>query len=315
MSNREHGSISAIECGKCLTYGIWDGKVYSTNDGVTNCAVLNSPATAICSVGETVYVGTSCGDVWTIKNKEVAKIGKAGGGIVHKDISLEAVIGIHPCSADMVVVVYIFGEISIYKTDTNQKISKKTKKIEGKITSSYLENSRLLCIIDSAVLEIHDMEENEAPIRIKSLLSNTLIDQAIFMPETEQNVIVYSTPIGKVCVDYVNRQGTGFVFKAHKLLEENKEIYYPVTLLKGITPTRLITGGVDGNVYLWNIKERSKVKTVIATEKCIVMGDIRHTIEKERKTLILVLSNRIADGLCSIEDSHEIIEVELEENL
>ncbi|KAI5191539.1 hypothetical protein NEMIN01_1565 [Nematocida minor] len=308
---KQNSSISTVEFKNNLIYGLWDGTVRIMSKEESSRIDLNSPATAICSTEDAVYIGTAHGDVWDIRNKKVAKILKANGSIKHTNISLEAVVGIHKYKDSSIIVIYIFGEISIY--DTNAHKISKTVKIDGKVSNSYLEEEKLVYIVDGKVVEIYDIKLDRIT-KIKSLLSNTAIDQIMFMQNTEQNTIVYSTPVGKVCVDYANRAGTGFVFKAHKTETENREVYYPVTLMKAISATRILTGGGDGNVYLWDVKEKTKIQTVISTGKCILMGDIKYDENRQPAVLILILSERI-ESLCEIDGLTEIMEVPLAKHL
>ncbi|KAI5135232.1 hypothetical protein NEAUS07_1068 [Nematocida ausubeli] len=311
MSN-EYSSISCIHNRKDLIYGLWDGSVRIISNGTANSISLKSPATAILESSlNTAYIGTVKGDIWEVKNERVACIIKASKSIKHTDINMQAVIGIHMHSEDMIIGVYVHGEIVVYNTKNNTVMKK--VQIDEKITSSYAENGKILCILESSTLLIYNID-SDSGFPMKSLLSDTEIDHAIFLPNTRQNIIAYSTPIGKVCVDYANRPGTGFVFKAHKQVKEAKEIYYPVTLLQPASATQVITGGADGEVHLWDVKHKTKVRTILSTKKCIITGAMKRDENNTPLSLTLVLSEGL-DSLCEIEGTHHLVEVSLSGSL
>lgn len=308
MSN-QNSSISCIDHGENLIYGLWDGTVRIINNNTTSSISLNSPATAIHTHLNAVYIGTVNGDVWEIRETKVVRLIKAEGSINYTDLTMQSVIGIHGYTDQKIIVTYIYGEIIIYNTSTHTV--EKRIKMDRKITSSYFDKNKVLCILAGKTIEVYDINTSKS-LHMKALLSNTTIDHIIFMKNTEQDTIVYSTPVGKVCVDYVSRPGTGFVFKAHKKITENNEVYYPVTLIKQIGNNRLLTGGADGELYLWDVKEKTKVQTILSTKKCILTGDVRKKDNEPPATAILVLADEIT-SLCEIEGVNTLIEVPLAE--
>ncbi|OAG30396.1 hypothetical protein NEIG_00559 [Nematocida sp. ERTm5] len=301
-------SISCLYDQKNLIYGLWDGGVRINKKGMATSISLKSPATAIFETTEnTVYIGTADGDVWEIKNENVQRIVRACGHIKHTDINIQSVTGVHGHIDHNIIITYIYGEIVVYNTKDSAIVQRIP--IEGKITSSCAENGKVLCTVDSKALLLYDIKTSTV-LRMKALLSNIIITHSIFVSGTDQHTIAYATSIGKVCIDYTNRPGTGFVFKAHKQMTDNREMYYPVTLIKPATSSRIITGGADGDVHLWDLKDKIKVHTIVSTKKCILTGDVKVDENNLPISLMLVLSESI-NGLCEIEGTNQLVDVSL----
>ncbi|KAH9386889.1 uncharacterized protein NEMAJ01_1785 [Nematocida major] len=306
--SKHNSSISCLEHGDELVYGLWDGTLLIVGKEETRSISLNSPATSIRTHLNTLYIGTAKGDLWMVEGKtKVSHLMKAAFHIMHTDLKIDFVVGIYAKDSERIVVTYAYGGIVVYNLAKRAK--EKETRTSGRITASHMDGNRLVYVSDGKVICVYDME-TEKTTGMKTLLSGTTIDHIIFIQGTEQRTIAYCTPVGKVCVDYVDKPGTGFVFKAHRKVAENEETYYPVTLMKQVGASQIVTAGGDGEVYIWDVKEKTRVQSVISTKKCVLCGDVKKSEAGAAVSLMLATCEGVRN-LCEIEGKYNLMEVPL----
>ncbi|KAI5179649.1 hypothetical protein NEOKW01_0112 [Nematocida sp. AWRm80] len=272
--------VSCIEYSGILRYSLWDSTLVQVENGVSTKIELPSPILAIHSIGNQVYIGCIEGGVYKVQDKSITKILQGNASIECGGQQVKAVIGIHSYK-DTLICVFINGEIILYDL-ISQSITKRYS-AAGLIVSSSTNRSKIVCVVETSKIEVHDISTEEKRT-ITPNIEGAQINKAILTEDTSSAAIICATDIGKVKVEYLNgtKDTVEYLFKAHKKDQENEEIFYPVTMIQEISPFEILTGGADGKIHLWNIKAKTKIKTIYNNpDRSILQGQIvqsNHTI-------------------------------------
>ncbi|KAI5192180.1 hypothetical protein NECID01_1835 [Nematocida sp. AWRm77] len=315
MEPKAIGDVSCVEYRKDLKYGLWDGAVHTKGLGSSEVVELDTPSLSICTLEDATYLGTAEGEVWRVAGTEKTRLSFEKNGAVYSAHMLGAIIGMH-VHEKALVVVGMHGKALVY--DLLRRAVTKDLKINGVVSFSTVEGAKLLCVVDNTHIQMYDLA-CKVQAEKRCLVEDAKITEVAFVKDGTENMVVYGTDIGKVCVDYlVEHVGTtGYVFKAHKKEVDNKETFYPVTVVQSLNSSEVVTCGAEGKAYLWDIRIQKRIKTLYTTTKTILGGCMQKQSAADSAVLpvlALVLGNT-PEALYSIEEeaSTEIALVSLKE--
>jgi len=303
MKIRTRG-VSYVSYRTCVKYGEWDGGLCTIEGGKSTRIEGEVPSLAETTVAGERYVGNIEGEVWKINSHEKVLVFKGKGNIEYTKYNTSSVIGMHGYGP-FVVIVLICGEVHLH--DTRDRKTERAFQIEKTITESAIKGKKLLYVVDGRQIEIYDLE-NKTTKKLRSLAEGEKITKAAFLQDDKRSAVAYGTEEGRVCVDYPDKiLGTaGYTFKAHKKDVGSDEVFYPVTMVCGVSETEIVTGGADGKVYLWDVKSRSRIRKLCTSKNPIIHGDAN--VEKGRVEALALVVGDCLDAMysCSAEDQMEV---------
>lgn len=273
------------------------------NEGKCTRIAIDSPPISICSGEKDIfYTGTAEGSVWKIENEKKQLLLTGKKSVVLAECKINAVMGVHLFNG-FLISVFIHGEITIY--NLAEKRVETIISVDNVITQSICKEELLICAVGRNRVEIYDLKKRCLAKRY-NLLDNASVISMAFMDGEKKDAFACGSASGKVSVFYLSGKHRDYVFKAHKKETENEEIFFPVTFMQAIGDHKLITGGAEGALYLWDIQTHTRLKCLYTTEKAILYGEANCSKEKI-ESIALVLGPTIESAyLLNDKDKIEI---------
>ncbi|OAG29007.1 hypothetical protein NEDG_01146 [Nematocida displodere] len=279
----KHG-VSCTEYGEGVVYGLWNRELYIENlteSGAFVVVEMEAPVLSVHRLNQKVYAGDVDGSVWEVERNTAKRLftRKSDTSTAPAVLSITSYKNTLAC-------VFHHGEIVLYST-SSCAISKVVR-TSSKIESVFGEERMVIYVTNRTQIEMYNLESGVRTKR-KSLLENAPITAAVVLGAGDREVLAYGTAVGKVAIDYLTEgvDATSYVFKAHKKEKGGQEVFYPVTMLKGVGPSELVTGGMDGNIYTWDIKQRKRTTILYKSEKSIIAGTIKTEATLPPKIMIV----------------------------
>ncbi|KAI5171022.1 hypothetical protein NEFER03_0424 [Nematocida sp. LUAm3] len=275
--------------GNRVLYGEWSGTLIELTEN-SSVMHMDAPITSILSDGSREYVGTVGGEVWRIMGEEKTLLFK-GKDKYYKEVSTNMVISIFSYKK-IIIVVFLKGNIFLHRTDRESEFpAVEVINEEKEIECACMKDEKIFYLVGGKEIKIYSVEKRKQ-VGYTNVLDFE-ITKITVINEKNLEILIYGTTCGKVCVTHLH-DGSSYLFKAHKKQVENEEVFYPVTMLGEVSDRVIVTGGADGKVITWDIRERNRIRTIYATDKIIVNGCIKVRNERVEEITIAV-SPRIED--------------------
>lgn len=143
--------------------------------------------------------------------------------------------------------------------------------LPGRVLSSSVLGDTLALALANNTVQLVDLRNATKVLSRQNAIADTKLTAVKLMRDAKAaaDILLYASTGAKVCVSYLGDlySSKTYVFKCHRAEAGGVETLFPVTALEVGDGGEVLTGGMDGHIYEWDIYEKKKTRRVAKYEK------------------------------------------------